>query len=736
MIQRIGWEKLSMFILYCLSFFLLWEWIRPLNAISDTGYLHYFVIFIGLSFLLYFFQVDWRISNIVKVLFVVFVLRSLHFPGPLFGGEPWISSLILSLWDSVVLTIEQNWNNISNVYRSFLFFILLWLTTYLVHYWIAVRKQLFLFYVFTIIYVALLDTFSPYSGDSAIIRIIIIGFLLMGLLALQRIVDKEKLQQSGRQYRKWLVPLVIMVAFSSVAAYAAPKAEPLWPDPVPFIQSFAGDSGTGPRQIGYGMDDSALGGSFIGDDTKVFDVITDGDQYWRIETKDLYTGKGWENSEDVSGAGPAFVSGDPVPLNLSVINEESETKTATLDISLEYTHLVYPYNPMSVESDGADLFIIDEVNEKMTSYEESEPTRLSQYEWAFREPRYSLTALRETVGQGQFEGTPELDQYLQLPDNLPDRVRELAAQITADQDNWYDKANAVESYFANGEFTYDQTDVAVPQGNQDYVDQFLFETQRGYCDNFSTSMVVLLRSVDIPARWVKGYTEGEAVRSVGNGQTEYTVTNNNAHSWVEVFFPELGWVPFEPTIGFSNNVSLDYDLELETESEAADTPEQEQQEVEQPSPIPEEEEPTDSEDAGAASSNSFWMQLKQFFDEQRSAFIISGLLFAAAGIALYRMRLKWMPYVLILYYSKRNKQGIYPKAYLSLLKQLDRYGLKRKDTQTLRSYAKEIDNFFGSTEMSKLTSQYERILYRQDSQGDDWSDMRELWENLIKRTTG
>jgi transglutaminase-like putative cysteine protease len=78
-------------------------------------------------------------------------------------------------------------------------------------------------------------------------------------------------------------------------------------------------------------------------------------------------------------------------------------------------------------------------------------------------------------------------------------------------------------------FTYNQVDVAVPGPNDDYVDQFLFETLRGYCDNYSTSMVVLLRSVGIPSRWVKGYTEGEYQGPTESGKRGYTITNNNAH---------------------------------------------------------------------------------------------------------------------------------------------------------------------------------------------------------------
>lgn len=122
-------------------------------------------------------------------------------------------------------------------------------------------------------------------------------------------------------------------------------------------------------------------------------------------------------------------------------------------------------------------------------------------------------------------------------------MKNLAVEITKDKNNFYDKAKAVEQYFLKEPFVYETNDVAVPELDEDYVDQFLFETKKGYCDNFSTSMVVLLRSVGIPARWVKGYTPGQFVETTSEGLEVYEVTSNNAHSWVEVYFSGIGWVP-------------------------------------------------------------------------------------------------------------------------------------------------------------------------------------------------
>ena len=144
----------------------------------------------------------------------------------------------------------------------------------------------------------------------------------------------------------------------------------------------------------------------------------------------------------------------------------------------------------------------------------------------------------------------DFTQYLQLPEQLPERVKELAETITENQESVYEKTKAIESYFGRNGFVYTQQDVAIPKAGDDYVDQFLFDTKKGYCDNFSTSMVVMLRSIDIPARWVKGFAPGESVLN-DDGEKVYQITNNEAHSWVEAYMPGVGWMPYEPTIGFN-----------------------------------------------------------------------------------------------------------------------------------------------------------------------------------------
>jgi hypothetical protein len=160
---------------------------------------------------------------------------------------------------------------------------------------------------------------------------------------------------------------------------------------------------------------------------------------------------------------------------------------------------------------------------------------------------YSVVSTRGAASPGALRANPSEDprddikRYLQLPDSLPARVTSLARRITKSADNDYDRVKAIEAYMRdNYEYSIDSP---VPPTGQDAVDHFLFETDVGFCEQFASATVVMLRSLGIPARVVAGYTPGDRNPFTGY----YEVRSSDAHSWVEVWFPRLGWYEFDPT---------------------------------------------------------------------------------------------------------------------------------------------------------------------------------------------
>jgi hypothetical protein len=116
----------------------------------------------------------------------------------------------------------------------------------------------------------------------------------------------------------------------------------------------------------------------------------------------------------------------------------------------------------------------------------------------------------------------------------------LARDLTATQPTPYDRALAIQAYVRS--FPY-SLDLPRPPGDQDVVDYFLFDLRQGYCDYYATAMVVLARAAGVPARLVIGYAPG----TYDAANVRHVVTEADAHSWVEIYFPGLGWVEFEPT---------------------------------------------------------------------------------------------------------------------------------------------------------------------------------------------
>lgn len=136
--------------------------------------------------------------------------------------------------------------------------------------------------------------------------------------------------------------------------------------------------------------------------------------------------------------------------------------------------------------------------------------------------------------------SPEQQRYLQLPENLDNRIAQFAAKITQNTNNRYDKAKVIENYLQTN-FGYT---LELKAGGDQPVADFLFNIREGHCEYFATAMAIMLRTQGVATRIVNGFQTGDYNETADI----FVVKQRNAHSWVEVYFPkENAWIPFDPT---------------------------------------------------------------------------------------------------------------------------------------------------------------------------------------------
>jgi transglutaminase-like putative cysteine protease len=158
---------------------------------------------------------------------------------------------------------------------------------------------------------------------------------------------------------------------------------------------------------------------------------------------------------------------------------------------------------------------------------------------------YQVTADASQPSAAQLRQAPPVDpqtfyqsDYLEVPLDA-ERVQALARRLAAGHLNAYDRAMAMERYIEKN-CSYTLQEEVTPPGIDD-VDYYLFTTREGACDLAGSAMAVLCRAAGIPARAVVGYLEGTE-----SAPGQRTLRENDAHLWVELFFPGYGWVTFNP----------------------------------------------------------------------------------------------------------------------------------------------------------------------------------------------
>ncbi|MCL6632235.1 MAG: DUF3488 and transglutaminase-like domain-containing protein [Alicyclobacillus herbarius] len=431
--------------------------------------------------------------------------------------------------------------------------VLYWLVAYAAH-----RPRLWWLYnVLGLAVLAVMDGNTTVHPDAALIGICLIALLVGGLRPLL-----QSAQQSapilGSPLRA-LAPLALVTGLLTTFAWVIPKPGAVWANPFQAQQVGSGGGST-EKVIGYQTDSSHLGGSFSMNNAPVLSVVTPYPAYLRGQVLYDYTGKGW--IPGVSTHQPLESDGTVPRLQNASFSASLPTRTVKqavhilsrslhTDVVFGAYQLVRVAGPSQREevafaaANPETGTVVGPWNEPGKTY-----TATSQELVDPSSILAKLPPLPSDLG-ARVQLWPEdvRTNGLQLPSRLPPRVQKLTEMVVRKDRNEYDIVERLIDYLQNN-CTYQIADVPVPGPNHDYVDQFLFDSKRGYCDNFASALAVMLRTVGIPTRFVTGFAVGDTDPNYSGPGSRYIVRNSDAHSWVEVYFPRAGWVPFDPTPGF------------------------------------------------------------------------------------------------------------------------------------------------------------------------------------------
>jgi transglutaminase-like putative cysteine protease len=214
------------------------------------------------------------------------------------------------------------------------------------------------------------------------------------------------------------------------------------------------------------------------------------------------------------------------------------------------------------------------------------------------------------------------ENYLNVPEEITERTRDLAIEIASNLENPYDKAVAV-THWLRENLEYSRETIPPPI-DAEYLDWLLFEYKVGFCNWYASAEIILLRILGIPSRLAVGYARGEydAV------ERTFEVRGGDAHAWPEVFFPEYGWVEFEPTGNQSELIRPEEVLPSEANSPLDSSPDSQLD----PGNLDTEVDPGFLDDSGLGGLG--------FIRDINTASLISGIVFLLAGIVFFL--LLWM----------------------------------------------------------------------------------------------
>ncbi|QSO46968.1 DUF3488 and transglutaminase-like domain-containing protein [Alicyclobacillus mengziensis] len=482
-----------------------------------------------------------------------------------------------NLFASVLVLFRENWHEILLLFHSFQansrpqtepLQTELFLSVLVVVYWLvvyaALRPKLWTFYNFlAVLVLGIVDGNTSVHPNTSIVVQLLLFVALLGVVQFRRL--SGQLIYRGQPFVRFFLPLTALLLAAAGFGFVIPKPGPVWADPFARIDNSTGGAGSAMRQIGYQMNNAKLGGSFVANHDPVLSVIAAQPTYLRGAVYSIYTGHGWlPGNSNMSPISP----GEPV--SKSTLQFQPKSGVSYTPLTQQVTVLSNNLHvPVLFAAYAPEKLVSDKTKSPPSSIDVNTETDVLYGAPLTRGQTYTVTSYQLQPPDAILSTLPSLpknhaaafpngiaSQYLQLPSTLPQDIKQLTQSLTSGMTSEYDMVVTVENYLKLN-YTYATQGIPVPGPKQDYVSQFLFDSKKGYCNNFSSSMAVMLRTIGIPTRWVTGFTEGTMDPQYNGKDERFVITNADAHSWVEVYFPTVGWIPFDPTPQFDMTYAPD-----------------------------------------------------------------------------------------------------------------------------------------------------------------------------------
>lgn len=310
---------------------------------------------------------------------------------------------------------------------------------------------------------------------------------------------------------------IIQISAQQFASTARPLQAPPKPGSTP---SVIGNQNNTETRIGQGV---------LLNSNPMYEVMMDSPRYLRSATYDIYTGDGWRSSLEGQLREATTVNWPDVAARRTIANSKTITfavKCLTSSTSIPVPGEILDFNQSAIVRQRAD------------------GTLFADSPLGTRAVRGSAVVAPDTTPRDAVKELPTtMISCLDIA-GIDSEVKDLARSVASRGATDYEKARLIKAEIEK-RCAYNVRAKGAP-ASTDTVKYFLFDKKEGYCDSFASAMVVMARSVGVPARYVTGFLPNENNQE---GSGRYVVLQKDAHAWAELFFKGSGWVVFDATEG-------------------------------------------------------------------------------------------------------------------------------------------------------------------------------------------